>query len=100
MNKLLNVSAVTLLGMASTITFAADDPYFESSSSWGQQFADQWALHQTNFEANTAVGQPVVVAVIDTGLDFLHPDLTRDHIWHNVNDPLNGNDASNMGAVP
>ena len=41
----------------------------------------------------------VVVAVVDTGIDFFHPDI-RDNIWINTNEiPGNGLDDDNNGYI-
>lgn len=48
--------------------------------------------------ANTDHHQ-VIMGVIDTGVDYLHPDL-RDHIWHNVGEiPNNGIDDDFNGIA-
>lgn len=78
---------------------AQPDPYYQGRASWGQEHADQWALQRVNFTPDIVADEAVVVAVIDTGLDFFHPDLTRDRVWTNVNDPRNGLDDDNNGFV-
>ena len=73
-------------------------------------FPRQWALHNTGQAALYSSGTPgadinatlawdiitgspdVVIAVIDTGVDYLHEDL-RDNMWHNPGEiPNNGID--------
>ncbi len=50
-----------------------------------------WDLHTGN--------QDIVVAVIDTGVDYTHPDLA-DNIWRNLNEiPDNGIDDDNNGYI-
>ena len=44
----------------------------------------------------TATGKGVVVAVIDTGVDYRHPDL-RNNIWINSDEQLNGRDDDGNG---
>ncbi len=70
-----------------------NDPYYASKGAWGQTFGDQWALPRIGFtpkgsgrsawDIETGDQHPVIVAVIDTGLDFYHPDLKPESIWHN-----------------
>ncbi len=80
--------------------WAQNDPHFQDSAkSWGQSYPDQWALKRINLDPTFQPQNDVVVAIIDTGLDFLHPDITRDRAWVNVNDPLNGRDDDNNGFV-
>ena len=54
---------------------------------------DQWGLWKVGFtpldspssawKIETGEGKPVVVAVIDSGLDITHPDLSLDNLWRN-----------------
>jgi subtilisin family serine protease len=64
-----------------------NDPFLSSSGTWGQPYADLWGLQAINAPAawDTAQGDGVVVAVIDTGVDYNHPDLA-DNIWTNPNE--------------
>jgi subtilisin family serine protease len=82
---------------------ASDDPYFRSEGSWGQAYPDQWGLHRVGFAPGGAAslwpetGKPVLVAVIDTGVDRFHPEL-RDAIWVNGGEvPGNGVDDDGNG---
>lgn len=68
-----------------TIASTPDDPYFTSEGSWGQLYGDQWGLKSIQAEKawNISIGSPeTIVAVIDTGADYAHPDLSA-NIWHN-----------------
>ena len=65
-----------------------DDPYFDI----------QWALNQDNdcdidapeaWDIETG-DENVVIAILDTGVDWDHPDLA-DNIWINPGEDLNGN---------
>ncbi|MCI0411731.1 S8 family serine peptidase [bacterium] len=84
-----------------------NDPYLRSRASWKQDYDDQWAIKRVGFTASpdsawTLVeqGSPVVVAVIDTGLDWNHLDISWDNIWNNKNEiPKNGIDDDKNGYV-
>jgi len=60
---------------------APTEPYAKSKGTWGQPYADQWALRAINWlraDGTTVLpkeGVPVTVAVIDTGVDIWHSDL-------------------------
>ena len=74
-----------------------DDHYFVSRGSWGQSYPDQWALDRIGFDStpNSAWrlvkrnAQPVVVALIDTGLDW---------DWPAKRQPRARMQASNLGV--
>lgn len=96
------LSRIILLGcLAVSVCHAADDPLFKSSGSWGQDYDDQWALKRVldGAEPQPAGGAPIVVAVIDTGVDYQHPDLGRERIWRNANERDNGIDDDENGYV-
>jgi len=71
-----------------------NDPYYASTGSWGQDFEDLWGLHR--IEAGSAwelsQGEGIVVAVVDGGLDYDHPDIAG-NVWINPGEDLNGNDV-------
>lgn len=90
-------------------TIKPDDPFYASSGSWDQKFGDQWGLQRIGF---TPIGKgksawdeiskathPVVVAVIDTGLDYFHPDFDRKNLWRNTKEIENGLDDDHNGFV-
>ncbi len=55
--------------------FSPDDAYY----------SEQWAVNTNDARLAWSIrrpDQPVIVAVIDTGIDYTHPDL-RDNIWIN-----------------
>ncbi|HZU31378.1 MAG TPA: S8 family serine peptidase [Candidatus Angelobacter sp.] len=68
-----------------------NDPFLSSSGTWGQPYQDLWGLSAINAPAawDTTQGSGVVVAVIDTGVDYNHPDLAA-NIWTNPNE-VDGN---------
>jgi len=69
----------------------ANDPFFSSEGTWGQDYEDLWGLHRIDIEEawDTSVGSDeIIVAIIDTGVDIDHPDI-EDNIWINEEE-LNG----------
>lgn len=85
----------------------AEPDYIQSASLTPNdtRFAQQWALHNTidaDIDAPEAWGvtqgsASVVVGVIDTGIDYLHPDLAG-NIWSNPGEiPGNGIDDDKNG---
>lgn len=87
---------------------APDDPLFKGKGAWKQSYDNQWAIKRVGFDdsrdsAWKLVGnnpKPVVVAVIDTGLDWNHLDMDWKNIWENPKEtPDNGIDDDNNGYV-
>jgi subtilisin family serine protease len=81
--------------------YTPNDPYLYSSGSWGQSGFDLWSLKTLGAETawNSARGAGTVVAVVDTGLDFTHPDI-QDNVWNNPDEiPDNGIDDDANGYV-
>jgi len=85
-----------------------DNHYFLSKGSWGQKYPDQWALGRIGFDASPQSAwrlvrrdaSPVVVAVIDTGLDWNHRNIDWDSLWFNSNEiPGNGIDDDQNGYI-
>ncbi len=83
------------------------DPYFLSKSSWKQNYDDQWAIKRVGFTLDPGSpwsmkvkGNPVTVAVIDTGLDWNHKDISWSNLWKNEKEiPENGIDDDKNGYV-
>ncbi len=52
-----------------------------STGAWGQEYGDLWGLKKIKADEAWKIsqGEGIVVAVVDTGLDYNHPD-----IWKNV----------------
>lgn len=75
--------------------FLPDDPYFHSSGSWGQPYADLWGLARIRApEAwEYTRGEGAVVAVVDTGVDPLHPDIAP-NLWVNPGEDLDGDGSA------
>lgn len=86
-----------------------DDPFYGSAGAWQQSYDDQWAIKRIGFDAangedpawNIESGEsnPVIVAVIDTGIDYFHPDLNRKNVWRNAAETENGIDDDENGYV-
>ncbi len=88
-----------------------NDPYFRSKGSWDQDYDDQWAIKRVGFtedEQGSAWAllpdedelKPVVVAVVDSGLDWNHADIAWESIWRNEDEiPGNGKDDDGNGYV-
>ncbi len=66
-----------------------DDPFLASSGSWGQAYPDLWGLHRIAAPAawDRALGEGITVAVVDTGVDYAHPDLAP-NAWVNPGEDL------------
>ena len=84
------------------------DRYLRSSGAWSQDFDDQWAIKRVGFtwDRESAWRVPgvfehdVVVAVIDSGANWHHPDLTDTPLWRNENEIAgNGIDDDGNGYV-
>src|SRR5215469_9950784 len=56
--------------------FTPNDPYFASYGSWGQPYDDLWGIKKIGAATawNTTAGAGFVIAVVDTGIDYNHPD--------------------------
>jgi len=83
-----------------------NDPLFKSRGSWGQNYFDQWGLRRIGFKPTTVKeslwpkkAKPVIVAVIDTGIDRSHPEISAS-LWKNEKEiPNNGKDDDKNGYV-
>lgn len=109
--SVMQLFAFLLLSSIAVVANSAEpnDPYFASSGTWQQAYDDQWALKRIGFGASDGQGSAwqiesgatsrVIVAVIDTGIDYLHPDLAKSNVWRNVNEKENGIDDDENGYV-
>lgn len=108
MNSLVRVTTLCVIVLFAPQAWAENqlpnDPYFMSKGAWGQAFGDQWALPRIGFtpkgtgtsawDVETGETRPVIVAVIDTGIDYYHPDLRPESIWHNPSPNKPGQDPN------
>ncbi len=87
-----------------------NDPYLYSRGSWGQSYQDQWAhwkigltpmgTGKSAWDIETGEKNPVVVAMIDSGLDYIHPEIAKKNVWINSKEtPGNGIDDDKNGYV-
>jgi len=76
-------------------------PFIDTRGSWGQAYDDLWGLKRIGLgtPSPAAAGTPVIVAVIDSGLDYFHPDLRGDSVWRNPKEIVNGKDDDGNGYV-
>jgi subtilisin family serine protease len=95
--------------------FISTDGVYWSEGAWGQAFLDLWGIEKIDaigawnafdlddsgdFEGGeTRPGEGIVIAIIDTGVDYLHPDLAA-NIWTNPGEtPSNSIDDDGNGYV-
>lgn len=101
--KKLSASEKVVLAPSDPISNIANDPYFNSSGSWGQAYEDLWGLKRvrasTAWQQTNGEGQGIIVAVVDTGVDYTHPDIAE-NVWINSGEiPNNGSDDDGNGFV-
>ncbi|ACM18449.1 serine protease, subtilase family [Geotalea daltonii FRC-32] len=78
-----------------------NDPFYASFSSWGQGYDDLWGLKKMQMADawDVTKGAGIVVAVVDSGVDYNHVDLAT-NIWTNSREiPGNGIDDDGNGYV-
>ena len=85
------------------LQFEPNDHYYHTQGSWDQDYDDLYALKEDklNMEPawDIAQGEGIVVAVIDTGVDYNHDDIA-DNIWVNPDEvPNNGRDDDGNGYI-
>ncbi|MCV6590070.1 MAG: S8 family serine peptidase [Marinobacterium sp.] len=81
------------------------DPLATSSGSWGQAYADQWGLGAVGLTPTLRQQlldkplQPITVALVDTGIDYRHPELPASQFWRNPNEKIDGQDSDGNGLI-
>ncbi len=84
-----------------TVYAAPNDPYYQSSGSWGQPYDDLWGVKKLQGESTWEIsqGRNMLVAVVDTGLDLIHPDIAA-NTWVNLDEvPDNQVDDDGNGFI-
>jgi subtilisin family serine protease len=79
-----------------------NDPHYHSNGSWRVDLQDQWGLVEVDaypLAAPVNALQPIIVAVIDTGIDLEHPDFDSENLWRNHAEEINGQDDDGNGYV-
>ena len=83
------------------ISSLPNDPYLSTSGSWGQAYKDLWGHWAINAPSawGTSTGSGIVVAVIDTGVDYTHPYIAA-NMWVNTKEIAgNGIDDEGNGYI-
>ncbi|HEY3486181.1 MAG TPA: S8 family serine peptidase, partial [Ilumatobacteraceae bacterium] len=86
---------------AATAYFTPNDPFYASANAWGQGHDDLWNLKKIGLSAawDRSQGEGVVVGVVDTGIDLVHPDIAA-NLWTNSDEIAgNGVDDDHNGFV-
>ncbi|RDE24545.1 hypothetical protein DV711_02860 [Motiliproteus coralliicola] len=84
-----------------------NDPLLSTRGSWNQRYADQWNLIQIGLVSPLGIPvaafpqqlQSVTVALIDSGVDYRHPDLPLQQLWRNPDEQDNGRDDDGNGLI-
>ncbi|MBS3164009.1 S8 family serine peptidase [Candidatus Woesearchaeota archaeon] len=80
---------------------APNDPFYQSSNSWGHGAEDLWGLRRSNIEGAwnvTRGSDDIIIAVVDTGVDWKHEDIDS-RVIHNSGEILDGRDNDRDGYI-
>ena len=83
------------------VQMVPNDPYYSSKGTWGQDYDDLWGLKKIHADKawDISQGEGVIVAVVDTGIDYNHEDIST-NVWVNTREiPNNGKDDDNNGYI-
>ena len=83
------------------VSIESNDPFYSTSGSWGQSYDDLWWLKRVRADQAWTYtrGAGATVAVIDTGLDYTHPDIAA-NLWTNPGEIAgNGIDDDGDGFI-
>jgi len=69
-----------------------NDEFYASRGSWGQGYDDLWGVKKIGCPQawDISQGDGVIVAVVDSGVDYNHPDITE-NVWINAGEDLDHN---------
>ncbi len=89
--------------------FVPNDTYWPTYGTWGQNYADLWALKSNRMNMQpvwdpaglNAKGSGKIVAVIDSGLDTTHPDIQGNYVpgWNFIDNNSNITDTYGHGTA-
>lgn len=110
MNRMMSIVALlcVILPQISSAQERPTDPNYRGQGSWQQEHEDQWAIKRVGFTDDESSAwhkikddaDDVIVAVIDTGLDWNHLDISWDNIWTNPGEIAdNGIDDDGNGFI-